>query len=97
MAHLSLKVTVVTLPAGQSTPVALPNASREYLALMNIDTGNANFAINAPAAVDAGWPLDAASAPGRQGGGYTFDTALVSDQAVNAISAAGTRIAVLEG
>ena len=99
MAQLSLKMRIVDVPVGAVGVIVPANPARAYLALCNIGAGNCNLGFDAatPPALDAGWPLDAAAAAGRKGGSYIFETELVPNGAVSGFSAAGTKIAVVEG
>lgn len=93
-----MKQTIVPVPAGASTSVVPANSFRNYLGLMNTGPGDVNLGFGANAAVDSGWPLDAAPAAGRTGGGLTFsreERAPVNE--IFAFSAAGTTLVVLEG
>lgn len=96
---MSIVQTTVTLAANTVTTVIAGNPDRKYLAIMNIGTGRANlsFGGNTTPVVDQGWPLAASATLGDQGGGLFFEASTVTHQRVSAISAAGTKIVVLEG
>lgn len=93
----ALTQTVVSLAANASTQIVAANAVRRYLAIVNIGIGNCNLGFAGSATVDSGFPLDAASAAGRQGGGVVWDGAGVPSGAVHGLSFAGTSVVVLEG
>lgn len=95
---LTITQTVVTLAAATNTQLLAANASRRYLLIVNIGTGDAWLAFGSTAAVAAtGYPLPAAAAAGGQGGGYSCDASTVPSGAIQAISTAGTTLVVLEG
>jgi hypothetical protein len=89
--------TLVLLPAGQDAVLAAADPNRRFLALINIDVGDANLGFGTAAVVDAGWPLNAAAAAGRQGGSQSFAGSGVPTNDVHGISASGTTIVVLKG
>ena len=89
--------TVVALTANTDATLLAANPNRKFLGLMNIGTGQATLAFNGAATVNAGWIL----APYNNGavgagGGLTWD-AVVSQDAIHAISATATTIVILEG
>lgn len=89
--------TTVVAVTNASTSVVPENPYRKYLALCNVGTGLASLNFDAPAVAGQGWPLTAAGTVGDQGGALIFESSFLTKQAVNAISAAGTTIVVLEG
>lgn len=93
----SLTQTVVTLPAGQSTQLVGASVGRRYLAIFCTGTERVHLGFGAPAVSGQGLPLEPAAEAGAQGGGFVWDAALVPSGAVNAISAAGSTVVVLEG
>jgi hypothetical protein len=94
---LAITQTVVALAADTSTRIVAENATRRYLAIVNIGVGNVNLGFGGSATVNSGFPLDAASAAGRQGGGVVWEGAGVPSGAVHGRSLAGTSVVVLEG
>jgi hypothetical protein len=89
--------TVVTLNANTNAQILAANPNRRLLCVINIGTGLATLNFGATAAtVGNGFPCAAAAGAGQQGGGLLMD-AVVSTDAVQAISATGTVLAVLEG
>jgi len=82
--------SVVAAPAGSDTILG-SSTSRRYLCLMNIGTGLVTLAFDQAAVAGSGWALEGATTSGHQGGSMCWDNAIV------AISAAGSTIAVLEG
>jgi len=93
----SMTQSVVTLAADTSTLIIAANASRRYLAIVNIGVGHCNLGFAGSATVDSGFPLDAAAAVGRQGGGVVWEGAGVPSGAVHGRSFVGTSVVVLEG
>lgn len=94
-----MKQRLVPLAAGTDTPVVSRDPGRTYLAIMNSGAGNANLSFGPGAAVvDQGWPLDAASGAGRQGGSMVWgvDEGRGVNADIRAISAVGTTLVVLE-
>jgi hypothetical protein len=83
--------TAVALPANASTQVIAANASRKTLAILNRGANDADLNVSGAAAVGQGILVPA------NGGGYVFDLGAVPSNAVQAISAAGTTLIVLEG
>lgn len=96
-AVVTITQTVITLVANTSTSLLAANSSRNYLAICNIGTGLASLAFGATAVVGQGWPLGPAPVAGDQGGAWLMEDLAISRQAINAISAAGTTIVILEG
>lgn len=76
--------TVVLAP-GVSTEVAPLNNYRCYFAMVNIDTGDAWLGLEAPAVVNQGWPMGAAPALGKQGGGVLWEEGAVPRGPITAI------------
>jgi hypothetical protein len=87
-----LTQTPVTLAPGVSTTVvAASNGNRNTLAILNRGANDADLNISGAAVVGQGILVAA------NGGGYVFDLGAVPSNAVQAISAAGTTLIVLEG
>lgn len=93
---MPLSQSVVTLAAGIDTTLGSSNG-RRYLCLMNIGTDLVTLAFDQPAVVGSGWPLEPASADGHQGGSMCWESSVVTNSVVHAISLAGSSIVVLEG
>ena len=96
-AGMSVVQTVVTLTATVDATIVAANSNRKYLAIININTGLATLAFDTAAVAGQGWPLSAAASAGDQGGAVVFEASAITQQAVHAISTAGTTLVVLEG
>jgi hypothetical protein len=88
--------SVVTLAAGIDAILG-SSGGRRYLCLMNIGTDLVTLSFDQPAVAGSGWPLEAASADGHQGGSMCWESSVIAGSAVHAISLAGSSIVVLEG
>lgn len=92
-----IKQTVVALAAATDTVLVASHDTRKYLAIINIGTNPASLNFDAVAVAGQGWPVNAASVAGQQGGAITWESSGVHKGAVHGISTAGTTIVVLEG
>lgn len=95
---ITITMTVVSL-SQTDTQIVAANASRRYLALVNINTGLATLNFGSAATAGQGWPLSAAGAAGDQGGALIFESSAITQQAIHGICASGvtTSVVVLEG
>jgi hypothetical protein len=93
---LPLTQTVVTLAAGVDATLG-SSRSRRYLCLMNIGTGLVTLGFDQTAAAGTGWAIEGASVAGHQGGSMCWESAIVAQSTVHAVSTAGTTVVVLEG
>lgn len=97
----SVAITQITptLSAGiDATIVAdATTTPRKHISIMNISTGAVSLNFGSAATAGQGITLGPAAADGGQGGGYSFDGMTVPSNAIHAISAAGTRLAVIVG
>lgn len=93
---VSIDQTVVTL-AADIDAILGSSTDRRYLCLMNIGTDLVTLAFDRPAVAGSGWALEGAALDGHQGGSMCWDGATVPGSVVHAISAAGSKVAVLEG
>ena len=89
--------TIVTLPAGVSTPLVAANPNRRALRWMVTGASPMTVAPGSGAVVAGqGMNYSGAAAPGQQGGADSF-AGEISTQAFSAISTQGTTVAVWEG
>lgn len=100
MAQTNFITTPLTLSAATSALLVSQKSNRNYLLLQNTGTNPASFTFGSGNAVaGAGISLDPASAAGGQGGSIVFDSQFgtVPQDAVHAISTAGTTVVAVEG
>lgn len=95
--RININSISVTLAAATPTLLAAKSAERAFLAVQVTGTNSATIKFgSAPTSATDGFSLDPASAAGGQGGSFVFQDSVPID-AVYAISASGTTVAVLDG
>lgn len=95
--NLDFKQTTVTLASSVGALIVNRNPARQYLAIMNTNTGSATIHFRTlPTSASGGIALDPASGAGGQGGSWEWKDPVPTNP-VYAYSAVGTTIVVIEG
>jgi hypothetical protein len=97
MANMNLVQTVVTLSAGVATKIINRNDLRLYLSLQNVGAADLQFGFDNTLTSGNGTTLSPGSGGNKQGGFFIWNDQNIPSNAIYAISAVGTTIAVLEG